>query len=647
MLVVGVVTSGWGRIGEALAYDNIGCVGELRRRLELPDSHAANIDTPASPAIETLRRAWQSASGWWQSHGAVPSWLQTDTAWLGDRIGRWRQTHKATFSDDAVAGITVALVAIPQSLACAQLAGVPAYFGLYASFLPTIVGAVFGSSPQLSTGPTAMTSLLTAASVAPLAAADSQSFITYVVLLSLIAGGFQLLFGLLRMGALLNFLSHPVLMGFVNAAALIIGLSQLPALLGMPSQQSEHFLADIWHVLEHLPQANGMAVAFGVSAILALALLKRAAPRYPGVLLTIVVVTLVSVGIDYADHGGEVVGAIPSGLPPLQWPTFKWEAMVKLLPAGFVIALISFMEAMSSAKLNAMRTRQHWDQNRELVGQGLAKIAASFCQSMPVSGSFSRSAVNAGARSYMSSVVAAVVIVMALLFLSAPLYHVPKSALAAIVMISVVGLIDFGAFRKAWRANRDDGMAAAITFAATLAFAPFIQNGIVTGALLSLGLLLYRMMRPKVSIRGAHHRGRARQDASDPALPAALGVVRFDGSLHFVTSSYFEEALINLEQTDAGLHYILVQCGGINDLDATGVEVLRGLISRFRAHDVILAFSELKPQVREVLDRTQLTEQIGKAQIFDTDEQALAELGRRLGREGGRKVVRHQAAIRP
>lgn len=627
------MTSLWRRFADALAFDNVGSVGEMRRRLNAPGQSA---DTGLGDAAVEAASDGTTAAAAYAALGRAASRVRLASDALSDRIGtalgRWLHLRNNAFNDDLLAGLTVALVAIPQSLAYAQLAGVPAYYGLYAAFIPTIVGALFGSSPQLSTGPTAMSSLLTAASIAPFAALGSDTFIADVVLLALISGVFQILFGMLRLGVLLNFLSYPVLMGFINAAALIIGLSQLPALLGTPTQQSEHFLMDVWNVVSNLRSTNGMSLAFGISAIALLASFKHFAPRFPGVLITMILLTGISAGIGYAQMGGSIVGEIPKGLPPFEIPSGNWQTMVTLLPAGFVLALISFMEAMSSAKVIALRTRQRWDQNRELVAQGLAKVASAFSHAMPVSGSFSRSALNASARTNISSVVAALAVLLTLLFFTSLLYHVPKSALAAVIMIAVVGLIDLRAFRKAWRANRFDGTAAIVTFIATLGFAPYIQNGIVTGALLSLGLLLYSMMRPQVAVLGLHADGELR-DAHRfdlPPLHPQLGALRFDGSLHFVTSSYFEDALVRMEQGTPHLRFVLVQCSGINDLDASGVEVLRSLEERFRKNGIVLTFAGLKQQVRDVLDRTGLTGQIGSENIFVTDEQALAELRRRL-----------------
>jgi SulP family sulfate permease len=531
---------------------------------------------------------------------------------------------------DLIAGVTVSLVAIPQSLAYAQLAGVPAYYGLYAALIPTIIGALFGSSRQLSTGPVAMTSLLTAASVAPLAAHGTELFYSCVILLALFSGLLQMLFGMLKVGVLLNFLSHPVLMGFINAAALIIGMSQLPTLLGISAAQSTHFLLDIWHVISHIDTLHELSLAFGGTAILMLLALKRYAPKLPGVLITVALLTWASYGINFAEMGGKVIGVIPQGLPGISIPQLDWKTSITLLPAAFVIALISFMEAMSSAKVIAIKTRQPWDENKELIGQGLAKVASAFCHSMPVSGSFSRSALNlaSNAQTSLSSVVSAIFVLLTLLFLTPLLYHLPKPVLAAVIMMAVLNLINFRVILSSWRASRDDGIAAITTFVATLAFAPNIQNGIIIGIILSLSLLLYRMMRPRIALLGLHQDGTLRDAARHnlPRLHSRLGALRFDGALRFVNVSYFENAILKLERENPEVDCILIKCSGINEIDASGVDMLSNLITRFKSNNITLCFSGFKKQVQDVLDRTNLSAQIGVEHIFATDREAFDAL---------------------
>jgi SulP family sulfate permease len=545
-------------------------------------------------------------------------------------IPGWSSFDPSSLRADLKAGITVALVAIPQSLAYAQLAGLPPIHGLYAAVVPTIVGALFGSSSVLSTGPVAMTSLLTAASIAPLAVRGTDQFIAFAVLLALLSGLFQLGFGLMRMGVLLNFLSHPVLMGFINAAAIIIGLSQLPTLLGIPIRQTEHLLLDIFNILLRFGEADMLTVGFGLSSLVALRVFKQKLPNWPGVLITVAVLTGVSVVIEFEKLGGQVVGHIPQGLPSFGLPPLSWNATVALLPASFVIALISFMEALSSSKVIAIRTRTRWDQNRELVGQGLAKITAAVCQSMPVSGSFSRSALNlsAGAKTKLSSIIAAVFVCLALVFLTPLLHHLPKAVLAAIIMMAVANLVNVRIIRNAWRAKIDDGVAGTVTFLATLLFAPNIQNGILAGILLSLTMLLYRLSRPRIAVLGLKNENVLRDALRHQTEPLGpnLGALRFDGALLFINVSYFEDAIIDLERNNPLLSHILVKGSGINQIDASGVEMLFNIVERLKSNGITLVFSGLKEQTFDVMKRSGLIREIGIGNFYGNDEEALNAL---------------------
>ena len=542
----------------------------------------------------------------------------------------WPRLDRRTFSSDLLAGIAVSLLAIPQSLAYAQLAGVPAYYGLYAAFIPSVVAVLFGSSGLLSTGPVAMTSLLTAASVGHIAAPGTAQFVSYVTLLALLSGLFQIGFGLARAGVLLNLLSHPVLMGFINAAALIIALSQLPAMTGIVVPQTDHFLMDIGHLLTQADSPHLMSMAFSLLGVALLYGFKRFTPRLPGVLIMVAILTWLSYATGYAEHGGKVVGEIPTGMPSISIPAMSWRATIALLPAAFVIALISFMEAMSSCKVIAIKTRSRWDENQELIGQGLAKVAAAFCHSMPVSGSFSRSALNLAshAKSGFSSLIAAGFVLLTLMVFTPLLFHLPKPALAAMIVLAVANLIDFSTMRHAWQANKDDGIAAILTFVATLAFAPNIQNGILTGIIFSLGAFIYRRMSPRIVLLGLHADGSLR-DAERfklPSLHEKIGALRFDATLFFANVSFFEDAILKLERDNPKLEYILVVASGINHLDASAVEMLRGLTMRLRECGITLAFSGAKRQFLEVVERTGLTKEIGQANFFGADALALRTL---------------------
>ncbi|MBI3903597.1 MAG: SulP family inorganic anion transporter [Nitrosomonadales bacterium] len=548
----------------------------------------------------------------------------------------WQRCTAKSLREDLIAGVTVSLVAIPQALAYAQLAGVSPYYGLYAAFIPTIIGVLFGSSAILSTGPVAMTSLLTAASIAPLAAAGSDQFYAYAILLALLSGMIQIGFGLARMGVLLNFLSHPVLMGFINAAALIIAISQIPAFLGISVKQSKHLLLDTWNVLANFDALHGMSLAFGLGAITLLFAFKKFLPKLPGVLITVSLFTWISYATGFAEHGGRVVGEIPSGLPSLSVPSFDWAAIRDLLPAAFVVALISFVEAMSSCKVIAMKTRSRWDENQELVGQGLAKVAAAFCQSMPVSGSFSRSALNlaAHARTGLSSIISAGFVFVTLMFFTGALYHLPKPVLAAMIMMAVANLVNFKSIRHAWQASKDDGVAAIATFCATLMFAPNIQDGILTGIILSLVLYLYRRMRPRIIVAPGLHPDGTLRDAARfglPMLPPQIGALRFDSSLLFFNVAYFENAILKLIQDKPEVQYILVAGHSINHLDGSGAEIIFSLARHLHESGITLVFSGLKMQVQEVMERTGLIATLGEHNIYSSDKIAVEALQARIG----------------
>jgi len=692
---------------------------------------------------------------------------------------RWFPMKGDMLKADFMAGLTVALVLIPQSMAYAQLAGLPAYYGLYAAFLPVAVAALWGSSSQLGTGPVAVVSLLTASSLAVLAAPGSDQFIALAIMLSLVVGIIQLLLGVFKLGVIVNFLSHPVIVGFTNAAAIIIGLSQVSKLFGVPMGRSEHFINDIVGVLKQIGDTHMPTLAMGVLAIALMWAIRKYAPKLPGVLIAVVVTTLLSWSIGFERNangsleqiadpqlqavvqqnmaaakqvddlntriasksaalkaaekasennvsavqmeaelallrielrdaeaafakekaalrylqvvrstdadgttlaiysaerapqgvtldetryhlrklnaegfklvgGGEVVGAIPEGLPSIQMPSLNLDALGSLLSAALVISLVGFMEAISIAKAVAARTKERIDPNQELIGQGLANVVGSFSQAFPVSGSFSRTAVNmnAGAKTGMSSVITALIVLVALLFLTPLLYHLPQAVLAAIIIMAVIGLVNFKAVKHAWQASRHDGIAAGVTFVSTLAFAPHLDKGIMVGAGLALGLYLYRTMSPRVAILGRYKDGTLRDLKVNPDLPTSKHVVaiRFDGSLYFANVPYFEDAMLEAISKNPEAKYVLVVGDAINELDASGEEVIHHLVERLRAAGITLVFSGLKKQVLDVMRATGLFEAIGQDKLFATVDQAIAAIYEQLGEEAADDLF---CAIKP
>lgn len=549
---------------------------------------------------------------------------------------------------DLIAGITVALVLIPQSMAYATLAGLPEVYGLYISFVPVFVAALWGSSRQLGTGPVAVVSTMTATILTPVVISMLEPgytqqeflalFIPTAMYLTLLVGLFQFALGLFRLGAIVNFLSHPVIVGFTNAAALFIGLTQISKIFGveMPGEANDHFMTvRIWGVIQNLHEMHFATLFMGCGAFALLLGVNRFFPKYPSVLIAVVVTTLLSSLIDFEAMGGKVVGNIPEGLPGFVMPAFSAESFSDLFIGAVIISMVGFMEAISIAKAMAAKTRDRIDPNQELIGQGLANISGSFFQAYPASGSFSRSAVNlnAGAKTGFSSVVTAIIVVITLLFLTPLLYHLPKATLAAVVIMAVFGLINVKTIRHIWRTNKHDGVAAVVTFVATIGSAPKLDHGIMIGAVLAIVLYLYRTMRPRVALLGRYKDGTLRDLEVHKDLPIDENIiaVRFDGSLYFANVSFFEDAMLKAVAEHPKAKYLLVVGDAINQIDASGEEVLRHLVERLSENQVTVVFSGLKRQILKVMRATGLNNVIGEQHIFANEDMAFDAIYEWLG----------------
>jgi sulfate permease, SulP family len=684
---------------------------------------------------------------------------------------RWFPIATTVLRADLVAGMIGALVLVPKAMAYAQLSGLPVYFGLYAAFIPAIVGALWGSSRQLLTGPVAVISLMTASALAPFALAGTDQYIALALLLALLVGVIQISMGAFKLGVIVNFISHPVIIGFINAAAIIIALSQLNKLLGIPLGRSDSFLYDIWVMLRQLGDTHLPTLAMGLLAFAIMWGMKKFLPENiarTSVLVAVAVTILVSwaVGFEhninarieqvtdknarelltnlsrveqrigdlsaqitdksvqlralhkaeqdrtrsalaleydinllqlevankeqeilkhlrdirgltfahapgtadkpgtlhlsgqvpnglvtdgYRYHvkkvsgqelklvgGGEVVGKIPSGLPSLSIPRLSWDGMVQLISAAFVIALVAFMESISMAKAMATRTKQRVDANQELIGQGLANVSGSFFQSYPVTGSFSGSAINlqAGAKTGFASVFNGLFVGLTLLLLTAYLYHLPQAVLSVIIILAVGSLLHVNSIKRAWQANRHDGIVAVTAFVLTLVFAPHLDKGVLAGAVLALILYLYRTMQPRVAMLARHPDGTLR-DAETYQLRTCdeIAMIRFDGELYFANTSYFEDKIMERVALKSGLRFIIVVGDGINHVDASSEEMLAHLTERLHTTGIVVLFAGLKKQVTDVFARTGLYNEIGEARFFRTVEQALDHAWRQLGND--------------
>ena len=534
-----------------------------------------------------------------------------------------------TLKVDILAGLTVALVLVPQSMAYAQLAGLPAYYGLYASFLPPMVAAIFGCSRQLATGPVAVVSLMTAAALEPIATVNPEGFLVYATLLAILVGLFQVSLGLLRLGVLVDFLSHPVVVGFTNAGAIIIATSQLNKLFGVDVEKAERHYETVYHTIraaaEHMHWPTFMMSVFSIALMVGL---KRWRPALPGVLIAVVVTILISRYSGYAAAGGAVVGDIPRGLPSIAFPQISLDAIFQLVTSAVVIALIGFMEAISIAKAIAARTRQRLDVNQELVGQGLSNIVSGLFNGYAVSGSFSRSAVNmdAGARTGFSSIVTGGIVGITLLFLTPLLFHLPQATLAAVIIMAVIGLVKIEPIKHAWKAEKHDGIVAVTTFVLTLIVAPHLDKGILVGVFLSMALFIYRTMRPRFAILSRFHDATFRDLEVHPELETCKNIVliRFDMSLYYANAGYFENKVLTVFADNQDAKFIILDAEGINTLDATGEMVLSQLCERFKVGGVTLLIARMKRQFMLNMHKTGAIRIIGEDHFFSRLAHALA-----------------------
>ncbi|MBT4498416.1 MAG: sulfate permease [Gemmatimonadetes bacterium] len=541
----------------------------------------------------------------------------------------------AVLRADVIAGITVAMILIPQAMAYAQLAGLPAFYGLYAAFLPPAVAALFGSSRQLATGPVAMASLLSVGILQTFVAPGTGDFITYSILLALMVGMLRICLGALRLGALVNLLSRPVVIGFTNAAVLVIATSQMHHLFGVSAVRGDYHFQTVWRTIEVIAgnaRWESLGMASLATAIL-LGLRNRASGRLPYVLIAVVATTLTSWLVGY---GGKVVGEIPRGLPSFRAPVLDLRIVPELAMGAITITLVGLMEAMAIAKTIATKTKQQIDINQELIGQGMANLVGSFFQSYAVSGSFSRSAVNyaSGARTGFSSVVTSLVVMITLLWFTPLLYHLPQATLGAIIVISVISLIRIKPIVTAWRVQRQDGIIAVVTFLGTLVLAPALHQGILIGVALSLLSYLLRTMRPRVVFLARHPDGSLHGAEIHGLEPdQKIAIIRFDGRLYFGDSSYFEDKVLEIVAHLPGLQYLIVDAGGINQVDATGEQTLRNLVGRLRGVGIDVFVTGAKKQFREVLERTGCMDYIGRDHFFGWNQSALEHVWSKLGAE--------------
>ena len=515
---------------------------------------------------------------------------------------------RSRFKGDFIAGITVAIILIPQGIAYALIAGLPPIYGLYCALVPQLVYAIFGSSRQVAIGPVAMDSLIVATGVSTLALAGSDSYIVIAILLAFMVGGIQFLLGVFRLGFVVNFLSKPVISGFTSAVALTIGINQFRNLFGVDfiqSDQIQYVLEDIW---SNIIDFNSHTTTIGLISVAVIIILRKINKKIPNALIVVVVgiLTIRYFGNDFVDVA--IVKDIPSGLPSFSFPELDISQMKELLPIALTLVMVGYLETISIGKsLEAKQDEYKIRPNQELMALGLSNMIGSWFKAYPSTSSFSRSAINqeSGATTGMASLVSVFMVLITLLFLTPLFYHLPKTVLAAIIIVAVFGLVNIKEAIFLWKANNLDFWSLIATFFSTLLFG--IEYGIIIGVGLSLIILIFRTSRPYVAELGKVPDSdfyRNRERFTEVIVDNEVLVFRFDAQLFYANSSYFIETLeLMVEAKGAHLKLIVLDAESINRVDSTGVEMLKERIRFYHKKGILFYFAGVKGPVRDHLFR--------------------------------------------
>lgn len=524
-------------------------------------------------------------------------------------ILEWLPNYNSSrFKGDFIAGITVSIILIPQGIAYALIAGIPPIYGLYCALVPQLVYAIFGSSRQVAIGPVAMDSLIVATGVSTLALAGSDSYIAIAILLAFMVGSIQFLLGVFRLGFIVNFLSKPVISGFTSAVALTIGVNQFRNLFGVDfvqSDQIQYVLEDIWF---NIIDFNVHTTVIGLISVGVIILLRKINKKIPNALLVVVVgiLTIRYLGDEFSDVA--IVKDIPSGLPSFSFPEMDISQIKELLPIALTLVMVGYLETISIGKsLEAKQDEYKLRPNQELIALGLSNIIGSWFKAYPSTSSFSRSAINqeSGATTGMASLVSVVIVLLTLLFLTPLFYHLPKTVLAAIIIVAVFGLVNIKEAIFLWKANNLDFWLLVVTFFSTLLFG--IEYGIMIGVGLSLIILIFRTSRPYVAELGKVPESdfyRNRERFNEVILDDEVLVFRFDAQLFYANASYFIETLeLMVEEKGPRLKLIVLDAESINRVDSTGVEMLKERIRFYHKKNILFYFAGVKGPVRDHLFR--------------------------------------------
>lgn len=534
---------------------------------------------------------------------------------------------------DIIAGVTVATMLVPQSMAYALLAGVPPEVGLYASILPLLIYGLLGSSRILTFGPTAITSVLVLGSISQIAEQDSATYLTLTLTLALLTGLMFLLMAVLRLGFLATLLSQPVLVGYVNAAALIIIVSQIPNLLGFSVSRHPQAYAQVGEIAHNLSATDVATLILSSICVGLLLFFKYQLPQQLAPLgmnhhfkfalsrsgsLVVVFLAIAAVYVFQLDKDVRVVGDIPRGLPPFTLGDYNFAHLDVLLLGAVAIAFVGFMEAISTAQSLVHPQDQTIEPNQELVAMGLANLAAAITGGMPATTSISRSAVNkeAGANTGLSSIIAAGILVVVVVFLTPIFYYLPNAALAAIILVSVINLIDVQSVRQLWRYDRLETLPLIVTVIIVVLFG--IVEGILSGVLATIAIYFWQTAHPHIAELGRIEYSEYYRDTSHHAtmrLPGIL-IVRVDESLYFANARYLELQLGKLVAQQSAVDTLILACGAINRIDASALQILAVLIADFEQAGIEIYLAELKEDMLAQLRRVQFIQTVGAERFF-------------------------------
>lgn len=543
-------------------------------------------------------------------------------------ITYWLANYRKSYlGNDLFAGMTVGIMLIPQGMAYALIAGLPPVYGLYASIVPQVIYAIFGTSRQLSVAPVAMDSLLVATGVSVLATEGTDAYIGFAILLAFFMGAFQLLLGILRMGFITNLLAKPVISGFTSAAAIIIGLNQLKYLLGTEVEKSNQVYEILLNAIEKLNETHVLTFVIGVAGIVLIKWIKSVHPRIPGALIAVVLGTSAVALLNWHESGVSIVQNIPQGLPPFSLPTFELEAIADLVPLALTISIVAFMEAYSVSKALESKRKDHKViPNQELIALGTSNLIGALFQSYPVTGGFSRSAVNhqAGAVTPISSIISAALVALTLLFLTPLFYYLPHAILASVIMVAVSSLIDIKYAAKLWKENKTEFGLLLITFLVTLNFS--MVPGIISGVTASILLLLYRSAYPHIAQLGrlkGQQEFRNVKRFTNLELWADKVIIRIDAPLTFINIQYIKTYISDLLLDRPDVQTLIIDAAAISQIDASAVDDLKELLVELSSKNILMIWTDVVGPVRDTMFTTGLIDQIGEDHIYLTLNDAL------------------------